>query len=258
MQSPRLGDTLWRRPSWVPIPPPARICQYMRIPDRICRKDRIDCHERMTKEACKSLLRHLTVESNSTANEVSQRGFVDLVIFVEVDRPCLLGLEPAVEELVRIWKTCALKKVHFHTSLESTQSQYKSIMDEHCSVPFPILSDLWHGIVNDLAELGQRFAAPIGEGRNLLVDKFGRVHRHHSLTFNYMNADAHLLEAEAKGSNLSALGRMTRTDRVEVGLPLSSSYHCSRIIFRFLVECWTIFCMFLLIMIGSMILPRIE
>jgi len=47
MQSPRLGDTLWRWPSWVPIPSLHEFTSTCEISGRICRKDRIDCHQRM-------------------------------------------------------------------------------------------------------------------------------------------------------------------------------------------------------------------
>src|SRR6267143_54166 len=59
-----------------------------------------------------------TIVSYSTANEIFQLGLVNLVILVEVNCPCLFGVQPGIEELVRIWKACALKKIHFHTSLE--------------------------------------------------------------------------------------------------------------------------------------------
>src|SRR5438034_47807 len=53
-----------------------------------------------------------------------------------------------------IWKTCALEKIHFHTSLETANRQNESPVSEDCSVPFPLFSDLRFSVVNDLAKLG--------------------------------------------------------------------------------------------------------
>src|SRR5205809_7925715 len=57
-----------------------------------------------------------------------------------------------------IWKTCALEKIHFHTSLETANRQNESPVSEDCRVRFPLFSDLRFSVVNDIAKLGHRFA----------------------------------------------------------------------------------------------------
>jgi hypothetical protein len=42
--------------------------------------------------------------------------------------------------------------------------------------PFPLFNYLGVGIMNDLAKIGKRFAAPVREVCDLLIDKFGWFH----------------------------------------------------------------------------------
>src|SRR5207249_3463560 len=102
-----------------------------------------------------------TVVCHSTANKIFHCGLVNLVILMEIDCTCLFGLKPSIEKLVRIWKTCTLEKIHFHTSLESTQRQHQSLVSENGGVPLPLLSDFWINIMDHLAKLGKRLATPI-------------------------------------------------------------------------------------------------
>src|SRR6266568_6796325 len=97
-----------------------------------------------------------------------------------------------------IWKTCALEKIHFHTSLETANRQNESLVSEDCSVPFPPFSDLRFSVVNDLTKLGHRFATPVGKLRNLTVDKFGWIHFTQLRGFRYMNASTTFLNSARK------------------------------------------------------------
>src|SRR3989454_945800 len=92
---------------------------------------------------------------------------------MEVNRPRFLSLKPRVEELVRVRKTGALKEVHLHIPLESTDRYYQPIVRPDRRVPLPLFGDGWVGVVNDLAKRDHYLPTPVLELCNLLVDKLG-------------------------------------------------------------------------------------
>src|SRR5207244_12507355 len=120
-----------------------------------------------------------TIVSHSCTNEIFQRGLIDFVAVMEINRSRFLSLKAGIEELVRIRKRRALKKVHLYCFLESAHRQDQSLVGPHGGAPFQILSELEVRIMNNFAKFSQHLAAPVGKDCYLLVDEFGRVHRFH-------------------------------------------------------------------------------
>jgi hypothetical protein len=59
--------------------------------------------------------------SHSSTDEILQSALIDSVALVEINRSPSISVKAVVEELVRIWKACALRKGHFDLILVSVR-----------------------------------------------------------------------------------------------------------------------------------------
>jgi hypothetical protein len=118
-----------------------------------------------------------TIVSYGSTDDIFQSALIDSVTLVEIDRSPLVAFKAGVEELVRIWKACALNKGQFYFVLERGGHGDDSIVrPTRMALPFQFLDYLGVGIMDDFAKVGEHFAAPVRKGCDLLVNNFGWVH----------------------------------------------------------------------------------
>jgi len=117
------------------------------------------------------------IAGHGSTDYIFQGALIDSVAFVEIDCSPLVASEASVEELVWIWKACALNKGQLDLILESGGHADDSIVRPTRSAhPFQFLDYLGVSIMNGLANIGKHVAAPVCEDRDLLVNYFGWVH----------------------------------------------------------------------------------
>ena len=61
----------------------------------------------------------LKIERDRSADEIFESALIDSVALVEINRSPSIPIQAGVEELVRIWKACALSKGQFYLILVS-------------------------------------------------------------------------------------------------------------------------------------------
>jgi len=109
-------------------------------------------------------------------NQIFQGALIDFVPLFQIDRSPFIASEAGVEELVRIWKACALRKGHFYFIFVGVGHTDESVVrPTRRAHPFPFLNDLGISIKNDFAKIGKHFAAPVRKACEQLVDKLGWV-----------------------------------------------------------------------------------
>src|SRR5260370_18383854 len=96
-----------------------------------------------------------------------------------MDRWPRVASEAGVEELVRIWEARPVGKGKLHLIFVGVADRDDSVARPHwASHPLPFLDDLPVGRKNALADAGERFATPVCESCDQLVDECrGRFHR---------------------------------------------------------------------------------
>jgi len=98
---------------------------------------------------------------------------MNLVALEKIDRSPRVAFEARVEELVRIREARPVGKGKLHLIFEDGGDRDDSVVRPHwASHPLPFLDDLPVGLKHALADAGERFAAPVGEFRDELVDTF--------------------------------------------------------------------------------------
>jgi hypothetical protein len=123
------------------------------------------------------LLQPSSIVSHGSTDDIFQSALINSVTLVEIDCSPLIAFKAGVEELVWIWKACALKEGQFYLILVSVGHRDQSIVIPTWSAhPFPFLDYLGVSIMNDFAKIGKHFAAPVRKVCDLLVNKFGWVH----------------------------------------------------------------------------------
>src|SRR4029077_17863664 len=96
---------------------------------------------------------------------------IDLIALEKIDRSPRVASEARVEELVRIWEARPVGKGKLHLILVGVADRDHSVVRPHwASHPLPFLDDLRVGLKDALADAGQRFATPVCEFRDHLVD----------------------------------------------------------------------------------------
>ena len=119
-----------------------------------------------------------TIVSHGSTDDIFQSALINSVTLVEIDCSPLIAFKAGVEELVWIWKACALKEGQFYLILVSVGHGDESIVIPTRSAhPFPFLDYLGVSIMNDFAKIGKHFAAPVRKVCDLFVNKFGWFHR---------------------------------------------------------------------------------
>src|SRR5438445_6828542 len=111
-----------------------------------------------------------------------ERLFIELLVLRDIDRP-RLAQELRVEGLLRVRKAVARAEREPHALLEDDPDTHHGVVRpdgraQRVAGPLPlhILRNLGVRVVDDLAELRQHRAAPIGRLRNQLIDRSRSCH----------------------------------------------------------------------------------
>src|SRR4029077_19538173 len=95
----------------------------------------------------------------------------------KIDRSPRVASEARVEQLVRIWEARPVGKGKLHLIFVGVADRDHSVARPHrASHPLPFLRYLPVGLKDALADAGERFAAPIREFCDQLVDMFRWIH----------------------------------------------------------------------------------
>ncbi len=123
------------------------------------------------------LLRFGLIEINSGTNEIFQSTLINLVALEKIDRSPHLAFEARVEELVGIREARSVGKGKLHLVLMGVADRDDPVARPHrASHPLPFLDDLPIGRKDALADAGERFATPIPEFCDQLVNIFRWIH----------------------------------------------------------------------------------
>src|SRR2546430_14583837 len=88
-----------------------------------------------------------------------------------------VGFEPRVEELVRFREGGPVGKGKLHLTFVGVGDRDNSAVRPYrASHPLPFLDYLPVGLEDALADAGERFAAPVCDSRDQLVDTFRWIH----------------------------------------------------------------------------------
>jgi hypothetical protein len=111
--------------------------------------------------------------SHGITDHVFQSALIDSVALVEINRSPSIPCQAGVEQLVRVWKACTLRKSHFYLVLVGVGQADESIVGPTGRAPpFPLLDDLGVGSMNDFAKIGKHLAAPVRKVCDQLVNTF--------------------------------------------------------------------------------------
>ena len=114
---------------------------------------------------------------NGGTDEIFQSALIDLVTLEKIDRSSRVAFEARVEELVGIREARAVSKGKLHLVFVGVADRDHSVARPHrASHPLPFLDDLPVGRKDALADAGERFATPVREFCDQLVDTFRWIH----------------------------------------------------------------------------------
>ena len=123
------------------------------------------------------LLQFDLIAINRGTDEIFQGGFIDLVALEKIDRSSRVAFEARVEELVRIWEARPVGKGKLHLPYVGVGDRDDSVVRPHrASHPLPFLDYLPVGLKDALADAGERFAPPVCEFCDQLVNTFRWTH----------------------------------------------------------------------------------
>src|SRR5713226_1420582 len=102
---------------------------------------------------------------------------MNLVALEEIDRSPRVAFEARVEELVRIWEDRPVGKGKLHLIFVGVGDRDYSVVRPHwASHPLPFLDYLPVGLKDALADAGERFATPVCEFCDQLINTFRWIH----------------------------------------------------------------------------------
>src|SRR5207253_6934032 len=114
---------------------------------------------------------------NGGTDEIFQSTLINLIALENIDRSPRVASEARVEELVRIWEVCPVGKGKLHLIFVGVADGDHSVARPHwASHPLPFLDDLPVGLKDGVADAGERFAAPVCEFCDQLVNTFRWIH----------------------------------------------------------------------------------
>src|SRR5580658_7054413 len=114
---------------------------------------------------------------NGGTHEIFQSTLINLIALEQIDRSPSVASEARVEELVRIWKARPVGKGKLHLIFVGVANRDHSVVRPHrASHPLPFLDYLAVGLKDVLADAGQRFATPVCESCDQLVNTFRWIH----------------------------------------------------------------------------------
>src|SRR5882762_7397764 len=110
-------------------------------------------------------------------DEIFQSAPINLIALEKIDRSPLVACEARVEELVRIREARPVGKGKLHLPFVGVGDRDHSVVRPHrASHPLPFLDYFAVGLKDALADAGERFAAPVCEPCDQLVDTFRWIH----------------------------------------------------------------------------------
>src|SRR5712664_1701848 len=119
---------------------------------------------------------HLIVINGGT-DEIFKSTLINLIALEKIDRSPRVASEARVEELVRIWEARPVGKGKLHLIFVGVADRDYSVARPHwASHPLPFLDYLGVGRKDALADAGERFATPVGESCDQLVNTFRWIH----------------------------------------------------------------------------------
>src|SRR6202163_4483040 len=102
---------------------------------------------------------------------------INLIALEKIDRSPRVASEARVEELIRIWEARPVGKGKLHLIFVGVADRDDSVARPHwASHPLSFLDDLPVGLQDALADAGERFAAPVCESCDQLVNAFRWIH----------------------------------------------------------------------------------
>src|SRR5260370_26504250 len=108
---------------------------------------------------------------NGGTDEIFQSTLIDLIALEKIDRSPRVAFESRVEELVRIWEARPVGKGKLHLIFVGVADRDYSVVRPHwASHPLPFLDCLPVGLKDALADASERFATPVCEFSDQLVD----------------------------------------------------------------------------------------
>src|SRR5216684_479407 len=121
-------------------------------------------------------------------DEIFKSTLINLIALEKIDRSPRVAFEARVEELVRIWEARPVGKGKLHLIVVGVGDRDYSVVRPHwASHPLPFLDYLPVGLEDALADAGQRFATPVCEFCDQLVNTFRWIHWIFSLEFLTIN-----------------------------------------------------------------------
>jgi hypothetical protein len=122
-------------------------------------------------------LQFVLIVSNGVTDESFESALIDLIALENIDRSPLVASEARVEKLVGVWEVRPVGKGKLHLILVGVADGDDSVARPHwASHPLPFLDDLAVGLKDALADAGQRFATPVREFYDQLVNAFRWIH----------------------------------------------------------------------------------
>src|SRR6266481_2772172 len=114
---------------------------------------------------------------NGGTDKIFQSTLINLIALEKIDRSPRVASEARVEEFVRIWEARPVGKGKLHLIFVRVADRDHSVAKPHwASHPLPFLDDLAVGLKDALADAGERFAAPVCESCDKLVNTFRWIH----------------------------------------------------------------------------------
>src|SRR5438132_9424738 len=114
---------------------------------------------------------------NSSTDEIFKSALIDLIALEKIDRSSGVAFEARVEEFVRIRETRPVGKSKLHFIFVGVGDRDYSVVRPHwASHPLPFLDYLPVGLKDALADAGERFATPVCEFCDQLVNTFRWIH----------------------------------------------------------------------------------
>src|SRR6267154_3221676 len=101
----------------------------------------------------------------------------NLIALEKIDRSPRVASEARVEEVVRIWEARPVGKGKLHLIFVGVGDRDYSVARPHwTSHPLPFLDYLAVGLKDALADIGERFATPVWDSCDQLVNTFCWLH----------------------------------------------------------------------------------
>lgn len=114
------------------------------------------------------------VKGDGGADEVQEGGFIDGVGFADVDSAASVAFEAGVEEVGRVRQGGAFGERELDRGFVGFARANDAVVGEDGgSLPLHFFDDVGVGLVDELADMGERGASPVGEFSNFVVDEGG-------------------------------------------------------------------------------------